>query len=177
MYHCFFSMIRKNDEELYRLARIFNIHDKMYLKGMINWIINIPGHWFFCGIFFNRILDDKWHYIYLGDSVKGISRDEVLRKVQLFIRAAVSFLHQDAPNNAVLLPEARFFFVIHKHNNHVDRISPKQVDNTSCGVHSCINAYFFMREYRLATNDDYLPDKAGVRGLKKFLFFKLIDLI
>ena len=87
----------------------------------------------------------------------------------------MSFQHQDAPNNDVLLPEARFSFFIHKHNNHGDRSSPKQLDNTSCGVHACINAYFFMRQYRLATYDDYLPDTAGVRGLKNFLFFKLIQ--
>jgi len=176
MYPCFFSMIRKSDAELHRLARIFNIADKNYLKGMINWIINIPGHWFFCGIFFNRILEDVWHYdIFLGDSIKGISRDDVLRKVQLFIRAAVSYLHQDAANNNVLLPASRFSFKVYKHNNHADRISPKQIDNTSCGVHCCINAYFFMRQYRLATYDDYNPDKAGVQGLKNFLFSKLLQ--
>jgi hypothetical protein len=172
MYPCFYTMIKKSDVELRRLARIFNHHDKNYLKGKINWVINIPGHWFFCGVRFLQIdADNRWHYdILLGDSIKGISRDDVLKRVQLFIRAAVSFLHREPPNNENLLPATAFVFSISKYNNPHDRISPAQRDNTSCGVHSCANAYFFMRENRLATYNDYSPDRAGVQALKtKFL--------
>ena len=172
MYPCFYTMIKKSDAELQRLARIFNHHDKNYLKGKINWVINIPGHWFFCGVRFLEIgANGEWHYeILLGDSIKGISRDDVLKRVQLFIRAAVSFLHQEPRNNATLLPATAFVFTVCKYNNLQDTISPAQRDNTSCGVHSCANAYFFMCENRLATYNDYSPDRAGVRALKtKFL--------
>lgn len=43
-------------------------------------------------------------------------------------------------------------------------VSPAQLDGSSCGVHACINSYFFMNEGRLATTADYTPNANGCIG-------------
>jgi len=157
------------------MACLFNIKNKLYLKGLINWVIYVPGHWFFLGIQFVNLVNDVWRYkIKLGDSIKGVSRDLVMRNVQKFIRSAVSFLFY---NRGVqnLLDLNKFIFEIECHTSVGDHVSPAQHDVSSCGVHACINAYFFMNEGRLATTADYTPNENGVSGLKRFLLFKLMQ--
>ena len=53
--------------------------------------------------------------------------------------------------------------------------TPKQRDNSSCGVGALTNAYFFMHEKRLATIFDYTPDYNGIVGLKRFILAKLME--
>ena len=66
---------------------LFNIKNRDYLKGFLNWVIYLPGprpgHWLFLGIQFVDFVDGVWRCkIKLGASVKGISRKLVLQNVQ-----------------------------------------------------------------------------------------------
>jgi hypothetical protein len=91
---------------------------------------------------------------------------------KLFYFTLANMLNRGVQNP---LPLTKITFEIECHTSEGDHVSPAQVDGSSCGVHACINSYFFMNEGRLATTADYTPNANGVSGLKRFLLFKLMQ--
>jgi len=179
---CFYTLIASSEYYMLRMAKRFNRNDRDYLMSVVCAVIHVPGHWIFIGIaFVKKTLSicgtfDLWEYdLKMGDNLKGSNRKEQVRTVQKFIRYAVSELWYDGAAEYKSSELPRIIFNEMLANTVGDIYSPKQRDNSSCGVGALTNAYFFMHEKRLATIFDYTPDYNGIVGLKRFILAKLME--
>jgi len=149
------------------------MRNKEYLKGEIAWPSHLPGHWIGFFISFDSYVSNLWKYkVHVADSLK-VERQVQVANVIAFLKSAIQHFY---PETFLADKPVEEHFEFQTIDYWDDAFSvPKQLDNSTCGVHVAINTYFFFKYGRMATNDDYLANKRFMVKIKRFMLYTLLE--